>query len=117
MAPMTTLTERSASLEADTHADRSTISVPALRILGQLAEQHFVAAVAALEEHFAGYGELRAIEETLAGLETEAPARPKCSTAHSAQEGSREHESKISDVYLVGVSVVGAQRWRPNTQE
>ena len=71
MTSMTTLTERVASLEADTHADRSTISVPALRILGQLAEQHFVAAVAALEEHFAGYGELRAIEETLAGLETE----------------------------------------------
>ena len=30
-----------------------------------------IAVVAALEEHFAGHGELRAIEETLAGLETE----------------------------------------------
>ena len=42
---MTTLTERIASLEADTHSDRSTISVPALQILGHLAERHFVAIV------------------------------------------------------------------------
>ena len=39
---------------------------------GHVAEQHLIAVVAALEEHYAGHGELRAIEETLAGLETEA---------------------------------------------
>ena len=74
MAPMTTLTERIASLEADTHADRSTISVPALRILGHLAERHFVAVVAALERIDADAGELRQLAETLEALESEAGA-------------------------------------------
>ena len=41
--------------------------------LGHVAERHMIAVVAALEVHFAGHGELRAIEETLAELETEAP--------------------------------------------
>ena len=59
MASMTTLTERVASLEADTHADHSSISVPALRILGRLAEQHFVAILAGLERLDADAGELR----------------------------------------------------------
>ena len=68
---MTTLTERVASLEADTHADRSTVSVPALRILGRLAEQHFVAVVAGLERLDADAGELALVERTLAELESE----------------------------------------------
>ena len=72
---MTTLTERVASLQADTHSDRSTISVPALQILGKLAEQHFVAIVAALERLDEYAVELRQLEETLAGLGFEAPAR------------------------------------------
>ena len=38
----------------------------------QYTTAHSARAVTALEEHFAGHGELRAIEETLAGLETEA---------------------------------------------
>ena len=69
---MTTLTERVASLEVDTHADRSSISVPALRILGQLAEQHFVAILAGLERHDPNAVELRQLEETLGVLESEA---------------------------------------------
>ena len=56
---MTTLTERVASLQVDSHADRSSISVPALRILGRLAEQHFVAILAGLERLDADAGELR----------------------------------------------------------
>ena len=74
MIPMTTLTERVASLEVDTHADRSSISVPALRILGQLAERHFVAILAALERLDADAGELRQLAETLDALESEAGA-------------------------------------------
>ena len=69
---MTSLTERVASLEADTHVDRSTVSVPALRILGQLAERHFVAILAALERRDADAPELRQLEETLDSLESEA---------------------------------------------
>ena len=69
-----TLTERVASLQVDTHADRSSISIPALRILGRLAERHFVAVVAALERLDADAPELRAIEETLDALESEAGA-------------------------------------------
>ena len=69
---MTTLTERVASLEADTHSERSTISTPALRLLGQLAEQHFVAIVARLERLDADAAELRQLEETLDALESEA---------------------------------------------
>ena len=71
---MTTLTERVASLQADTHAERSTISVPALQILGHLAERHFVAVVAALERIDADAGELRQLAETLEALESEAGA-------------------------------------------
>ena len=71
---MTTLTERVASLQADTHADRSTISVPALRILGRLAEQHFVAILAALERLDADAAEVRQLRETLDALEGEAGA-------------------------------------------
>ena len=71
MASMTTLTERVASLEADTHADRSTISVPALQILGHLAERHFVAILAALERLDENAGELRQLRETLDALESE----------------------------------------------
>ena len=71
---MTTLTERVASLQADTHADRSTISVPALQILGHLAERHFVAIVAGLERIDADAGELRQLAETLDALESEAGA-------------------------------------------
>ena len=67
-----TVFERLRQLEAASRSDNSTIAQPALRILGHVAEQHLIAAVAALEEHFAGHGELRAIEETLAELETEA---------------------------------------------
>ena len=65
---MTTLTERVASLQVDTHSDRTTISVPALRILGKLAERHFVAILAALERIDADAGELRRLEETLDAL-------------------------------------------------
>ena len=71
---MTTLTERVASLQADTHSDRTAVSVPALRILGRLAEQHFVAVVAALERLDAGAVELRQLEETLDALESEVGA-------------------------------------------
>ena len=71
---MITLTERVASLEADTQADRSTISVPALRILGRLAEQHFVAIVARRERLDENADELRQLEETLEALESEAGA-------------------------------------------
>ena len=63
-----TLTERIASLQVDTHSDRSTISVPALQILGQLAERHFVAILAALERPDADAGELRQLAETLDAL-------------------------------------------------
>ena len=63
-----------ASLEVDSHANRSTISVPALRILGRLAEQHFVAILAALERQDADAGELRQLRETLDALESEAGA-------------------------------------------
>ena len=72
--PMTTLTEGVASLQVDTHADRSSISIPALRILGRLAERHFVAVVAALERLDADAAELRQLRETLDALESEAGA-------------------------------------------
>ena len=74
MTSMTTLTERVASLEVDSHADRSTVSVPALQILGHLAERHFVAILAALERRDASAGELRQLRETLEALESEAGA-------------------------------------------
>ncbi len=64
--------ERLRQLDRASRSDDTTIAVPALRILGHVAERHLIAAVAALEDHFAGHGELRAIEETLAELETEA---------------------------------------------
>ena len=67
-----TVTERLRQLEAASRSNNTTVAQPALRILGHVAEQHLIAVVAALEEHFAGHGELKAIEETLAGLETEA---------------------------------------------
>lgn len=57
---------------SDRSSDRSSVAQPALLILGRAASEHFIAVVAALEEHFAGHGELKAIEETLAELETEA---------------------------------------------
>ena len=44
------------------------------RILGRLAERHFVAAVAALERHDANAVQLRQLEETLDALEGEAGA-------------------------------------------
>ena len=67
-----TVTERLRQLDQASRSNDTTVSVPALRILGHVAEHHLIAVVAALEEHYAGHGELRAIEETLAGLETEA---------------------------------------------
>ena len=67
-----TVSERLRQLDEASRSTDSTVSVPALRILGHVAEQHLIAVVAALEEHYAGHGELRAIEETLAELETEA---------------------------------------------
>ena len=66
-----TVSERLRKLDAASRSDNTTVAVPALRILGHVAENHLIAVVAALEEHYAGHGELRAIEETLAGLETE----------------------------------------------
>ena len=66
-----TISERLRQLEAASRSDNTTIAVPALRILGHVAERHLIAVVAALGEHYAGHGELRAIEETLARLETE----------------------------------------------
>ena len=71
---MTTLAIRLASLEVDSHSDRSTVSVPALQILGRLAEQHFVAILAGLERLGADAVELRQLEETLDALEGEAGA-------------------------------------------
>ena len=67
-----TIADRLATLEGRSRSDRSTVAQPALLILGRVASEHFIAVVAALEDHYAGHGELRAIEETLAGLETEA---------------------------------------------
>ena len=67
-----TVSERLRQLDEASRSGDTTIGVPALQILGHVAEKHLIAVVAALEEHFAGHGELRAIEETLAGLETEA---------------------------------------------
>ena len=67
---MTTLAIRLASLEVDSHSDRSTVSVPALQILGHLAERHFVAIVAGLERLDADAGELSRLEETLEALES-----------------------------------------------
>ena len=67
-----TVSERLRQLDEASRSGDTTVAVPALQILGHVAEQHLIAAVAALEEHYAGHGELRAIEETLAGLETEA---------------------------------------------
>ncbi len=67
-----TVSERLRQLEAASHSDNTTVAQPALRILGHVAERHLIAVVAALEEHYAGHGELRAIEEILAELETEA---------------------------------------------
>ena len=67
-----TVTERLRQLDQASRSDNTTVAQPALRILGHVAEHHLIALAAALEEHFAGHGELRAIEETLAGLETEA---------------------------------------------
>ena len=66
-----TVSERLRQLDAASRSDNNAVAQPALRILGHIAEQHIIAVVAALEEHFAGHGELRAIEETLAELETE----------------------------------------------
>ena len=43
-----------------------------------------IAAVAALEEHFAGHGELRAIEETLADWRRSPALSLSGFTAHSA---------------------------------
>ena len=71
---MTTLAERVASLQADTHSDRSTVSVPALQILGHLAERHFVAILAGLERLDADAAELRQLEETLDTLDGETGA-------------------------------------------
>ena len=66
-----TVSERLSQLDAASRSSDTTVSVPALRILGHVAEQHLIAAVAALEAHYAGHGELCAIEETLAELESE----------------------------------------------
>lgn len=72
---MTALAIRLASLEVDSHSDRSTVSVPALQILGHLAERHFVAIVGRLERLDADAGELLRLEETLEALEGEASAQ------------------------------------------
>ena len=69
-----TASERLRQLDAASRSADTTIAQPALQILGHVAEQHLIAVVAALEEHYAGHGELKAIEETLAELESE-PAR------------------------------------------
>ena len=45
-----------------------------MRILGRLAERHFVAILAGLERLDAGAAELRQLEETLEALESEADA-------------------------------------------
>ena len=66
-----TVTERLRQLDRASHSSDTTVAVPALTILGHVAERHLIAVVAALEAHFAGHGELTAIEETLAELETE----------------------------------------------
>ena len=67
-----TVSERLRQLDAAPRSSDTTVAVPALGILGHVAEHDVIAVVAALEEDFAGDGELRAIEETLAELETEA---------------------------------------------
>ena len=66
--------DRLTSLEKRSRSDRATVSAPALRILGQLAERHFVAVVAALERLDADAAELRQLRETLEVLESEAGA-------------------------------------------
>ena len=67
-----TVSERLRQLDEASRSTDSTVSVPALRILGQLAEKHFVAIVARLERLDENAVELRQLEETLAGLESEA---------------------------------------------
>ena len=67
-----TVSERLRQLEAATRSDKSAVAQPAIRILGHVAEHHLISVVAALEAHCAGHGELRAIENTLVGLESEA---------------------------------------------
>ena len=62
-----TVSERLRQLETASRSGNNTVAQPALRILGQVAEHHLIAVVAGLEAHCAGHGELRAIEETLAG--------------------------------------------------
>ena len=69
-----TVTERLRQLDAASRSVDTTVAQPALQILGHVAEQHLIAVVAAMEAHYAGHSELRAIEETLAGLETEVGA-------------------------------------------
>ena len=69
-----TVSERLRQLDEASRSGDSTVAQPALRILGHVAEHHLIAVVAALEAHCAGHGELRAIEETLAGMESEAGA-------------------------------------------
>ena len=66
-----TVSERLRQLEAASRSDNNTVAQPALQILGHVAQRHLIATVAALEAHYASHSEPRAIEETLAELETE----------------------------------------------
>ena len=81
-----TVSERLRQLDVASRSDNTTAQ-PALRILGHVAEQHLIAVVAALEEHYAGHSELRAIEETLARLETE--VSPVAGSQASRSRGRR----------------------------
>ncbi len=71
-----TVSKRLRQIDQASRSSDTTVAVPALRILGHVAERHLIAVVAALEagdtDAGAGAAELRAIEETLPGLETEA---------------------------------------------
>ena len=62
------ISERLAEIERESRSERSSISVSALRILGLLAEHHFVAIVAGLEQRDAGAAELRDLAAELQQL-------------------------------------------------
>ena len=61
--------ERLRQLEAASRSDRSAVAQPALRILGHVAEQHFVAILAGLERVDADARELRDLAAELAAID------------------------------------------------